>query len=83
MKPGPPGDEVDPPWVEYPGFPPADGFWRQSGEAWLNHVWRPYFDALTADEQASYLERWKVPDDWRLFYFDPEFQKWLESTDEE
>lgn len=74
--------EINPPWVMYPGYPPGDTFWRQSGEAWFNFVWRPYWESLSSVEQEDYLRRWKVPDVWRSFYFNPDFQKWLESTDE-
>jgi len=75
-------DEVPPPWVMHPGYPPADAFWRQSGEAWFTYVWRPYWETLTPLQQEEYLERWKVPQEWSLFYFDQSFQAWLESTDD-
>jgi|GEM_PF-4846290 len=74
--------EISPPWVEYPGFPPGDFFWREAGEPWRTLVWEPYYNSLDAAQQAAYLERWKVPDDWRQYYFDPELRKWWESTDE-
>ncbi len=71
-----------PPWERHPGFTPADPFWRQSGEHWLNDVWRPFFDGLTEQEQRSYRTLWTVPAEWWDFYLDPGFQAWLESSDE-
>lgn len=75
--------EIRPPWAEYPGYTPADTFWRQAGEPWLKTVWQPYFDSLNESEQAAYLKRWNVPEVWRRFYFDRDFQEWLESVDED
>jgi hypothetical protein len=75
-------NEVVPPWIEFPGFPPSDTFWRQSGEYWFALVWEPYWKSLNPQEQQDYLEKWNVPEVWRNFYFDPEFQAWLDSTDE-
>lgn len=75
--------EFLPPWIKYPGYAPGDGFWRQSGEAWLNDVWQPYFDSLTEEDQAEYLRRWNVPENWRKFYFDKEFQNWIDTVDDE
>lgn len=74
--------EVEPPWIKYPGFPPGDIFWRQSGEAWFAYAWEPYWKSLTLPEQAGYLKKWNVPEIWWEFYFDPEYQAWLESTDD-
>ena len=76
-------EEVKPPWIMYPGYPPADGFWRQGGEIWFHHVWRPYWDALLPEEQKKYLKLWKVPHDWQNFYFNADFQKWLEAVDKD
>jgi len=76
-------EEIQPPWIKYPGYGPGDGFWRQSGEAWLKDVWQPYFDSLSEELQRAYLMRWKVPQDWRDFYFDREFQSWLDTVDDD
>jgi len=75
-------DEIEPPWIKYPGYPPADPFWRQSGELWFALVWLPHWQSLNVKQQADYLNKWKVPDVWRDFYFDQAFQQWLCSTDE-
>jgi hypothetical protein len=74
---------VPPPWREYPGYPPGDPFWRQSGQAWLEEIWQPYWQSLTLEAQREYLERWKVPDVWRMIYFDPAFGRWLDEVDED
>jgi hypothetical protein len=75
-----PDPEIPPPWIQYPGYPPGDTFWRQTGEAWFTEVWRPYWERLRPDEQAAYLERWNVPEAWRL-YCNPDFARWLEDVD--
>jgi hypothetical protein len=78
-----PGEEVKPPWIKYPGYSPGDSFWRQTGEAWLSLIWRPYWDSLGSEEQDAYLKRWKVPQEWSLYYFNRNFVKWLEEIDDE
>jgi hypothetical protein len=80
-KPLPNGD-IMPPWVVVLGSDPADFFWREAGEPWRTLVWEPYYNSLTPDQQKAYLEHWKVPAVWRDYYFDSEFKKGLESTDE-
>ncbi len=74
--------EVRPPWIEYPGFGPGDGFWRQSGEYFFSEEWRPYYDSLSSEQQAEYLKYWEVPPLWRDYYFDPEWQEFLEHVDD-
>ncbi|MGI4829809.1 MAG: hypothetical protein ACRYFU_16685, partial [Janthinobacterium lividum] len=76
--------EIKPPWVEYPGIGPADGIWRQGvGESFLSDAWEPYYKSLSEPEQEAYLQRWNVPDEWKSFYFDKEWQAFLESADED
>ncbi len=74
---------VEPPWVKYPGYSPSDGFWRQSGETWFAYVWQPYWNNLCTVERQDYLERWNAPEQWRLFYFSPDFSTWLNDVDDE
>ena len=76
-------EEVAPPWEKYPNYPPADTFWRQAGEHYLKEIWRPYYDSLLAAKQKEYLKKWNVPDVWQMFYFDPNFDKFLEDIDRE
>jgi hypothetical protein len=80
---GGPEKEITPPWVMFPEVPPGDFFWREAGEPWLTEVWEPYWRSLSAVNQEEYLVRWKVPDNWRTFYFDKKFRDWLESVDDE
>ncbi len=75
-------EQIVPPWVKYPGFPPGDPFWRQSGEIWFVYVWEPYWNSLTATQQEEYLKTWNVPSEWWDFYFDPEFRAWLDTVDD-
>jgi len=72
-------EEITPPWIKYPRFPPYDGFWRQSGELWLVYVWEPFWNELTPIEKEDYLKRWDVPE--YSYQINPEFGKWLESID--
>lgn len=76
-------DDVLPPWRQFPEHPPGDIFWRQSGEIWFHYVWRPFWDSLNKNQQEHYLEHWLVPEIWKNYYFDPDFQKFLESCDED
>lgn len=66
----------------FAGYPPGDCFWRQSGEIWFHQVWKPFWDSLSVSQQQEYLDRWKVPNEWKNFYFNDDFQKWLASTDD-
>ena len=65
----------------HPNRLPADASWRQSGETWLNDVWRPFRDNLTPHEQETYLMIWPPQREWWDFYLDPEFQAWLRSDE--
>lgn len=60
---------IPPPWMEYPDREPTWGGWRQgTSEAWLQGIWLPYWEPLTAEERTAYLQRWPPPDDeWRLY----------------
>ncbi|MCA0404261.1 MAG: hypothetical protein LCH30_10810 [Proteobacteria bacterium] len=73
-------NQIEPPWISFPGFPPGDCFWRQSGELWFVYVWKPFWDLLSASQKDEYLKDWDVPFEWKKFYLDDEFQKWLETT---
>ena len=74
--------EVEPPWIKYPGYPPGDSFWRQSGENWFFLLWEPFWKSLNPTEQEKYLAKWNVPKEWKLYYFDSSFREWLETVDD-
>ena len=74
--------EVRPPWVEYPGIPSWDFFWREAGEPWRTLVWEPYYNALGAGEQAGYLQRWHVPQDWQDSCFDQSRRDFWDHVDD-
>jgi len=76
-------EEVLPPWVKFPGYHPFDFFWREAGQAWLVYIWEPFWKKLSPEEQNDYLKRYDVPEEWQLFYFDPDFQSWLDHVDDE
>ncbi len=72
-----PQKEIKPPWIKFPGYLPLDGFWRQTGEPWFYYIWKPYWDSLDGSSQKDYLKKYEVPEKWKRFYFDPEYQNWL------
>ena len=76
-------NRIEPPWITYPGYPPGDGFWRQSGEAWFTLIWEPFWNSLDSAEQRQYLQGYVVPESWQAHYFDPEFRRWLDTVDDE
>jgi hypothetical protein len=58
------GDEIRPPWLEYPGSEPTWSGWRQGlSEAWLLSVWLPFWRGLTDNDRSRYLQRWPPPDE--------------------
>lgn len=73
-------NEIKPPWLECPEFPPYDTFWRQSGEFWLKYIWEPYWNSLSDEQKEIYLQKWQVPKVWIDFYFDT---RWLDDLDNE
>lgn len=75
-------NNIDPPWIKYPIYPPGDFFWREAGEPWFIYVWEPFWKSLTLEEQKEYLSQYEVPEEWLRFYFDSDFQNWLDSVDE-
>lgn len=75
------GLEILPPWILYPEYGPGDGYWRQAGEAWFVEVWQHYWQKLSLDEQADYVQRWMPPEVWKKFYFNNDFSEWLDSVD--
>jgi hypothetical protein len=78
-------DEIEAPWLKYPNFPPYDGFWRQTGEYWLNYVWRPYWVTLDSAQKKEYLDKYPPPDVWLNMSTDlnPAFAAELERIDVE
>ncbi len=75
--------DVTPPWVEYPGLPPYDYFWREAGEPWRVYIWEPFYKALSSAEREAYLKRWQVPEDWQYYYFGKEWHDLWENADRE
>jgi hypothetical protein len=59
--------EVQPPWIQFPNYSPADPFWRMGAYEWYQYQWRPYWNSLSDDEKKDYLNRWQAPEEWRNF----------------
>ena len=76
-------DEIKPPWIEYPDYPPYDTFWRQSGEIYLKYIWEPFWKKLSSEQQTEYLKKWPAPKKWQDFYFDEKFHAMLAQLDKE
>lgn len=75
--------EVIPPWVRYPNESPHSPFWRQgNAEAYLDYVWRPFYEALPDEVQGQYLDRWNADSEWRDF-LSQSFWDELERIDKE
>jgi len=63
--------DVVPPWVYAKGSEFWSGVWRQGGhESWILDCWYPYIKSLSREEQDAYFDRWKAPEDWRLWFMD-------------
>ena len=75
-------EEVQPPWVVYPGVGPEEFFWREAGEPWKTQIWEPYYNALNEEAQAEYLARWSVPQNWREGYFDKDWREFWDHVDD-
>lgn len=75
-------NEITPPWIKFPGFPPGDFLWREAGQPWLIYVWEPFWQKLSEAEQEAYLIKYEVPDEWKRYYFDKDFKAWLETVDD-
>lgn len=67
-----------PPWELHPEHPPEDSFWRQTGEQALA-AWLRQWQLLNHVERETYLKKWRVPDQWRVDFFeDPVvFREWV------
>ena len=74
--------EVRPPWVEFPGIPPHEFFWREAGEPWRAYIWQTYYSSLSEEEQIAYLKRWQVPEDWYQSVFGKEELEFWEHADD-
>ncbi len=57
--------EIKPPWIAYPGYPPGDFFWRDAGDAYYGYAWDPFWQQLNDQEKTEYLDRWDAPEEWR------------------
>jgi hypothetical protein len=61
--------EMPPPWAVFPLFSPVSSGWRQGlGESWFWGSWFPFWDRLSAREQADYQERHQAPSEWREYF---------------
>jgi hypothetical protein len=60
---GQPTARIRPPWEQFKGSDPTWSGWRQGiSEAWLLDTWRPFWQGLSADARARYLQTWPPPD---------------------
>lgn len=55
-----------PPWKVFPRLLPDQlGATQGAEEAWLNAVWRPFWNALDGDSKTRYFEHWRASAEWR------------------
>lgn len=60
--------EPPPPWIAFPDADPsALGSLQGSMEYWWDWLFSPFWNALNADEQESYLKRYPTNQDWADF----------------
>jgi hypothetical protein len=55
-----------PPWRVFPDMQPLQVAARQGAqEAWADHVWRPFWAALSPVQRQTYFDHWGASDEWR------------------
>jgi len=72
------GEEVVPPWIQYPNQAFWWGGWRQGySEHWLLRHWFPFWNRLMYEERKAYIKRWPPPDnDWSEWIEKQLFTDW-------
>lgn len=58
-------DELPPPWVALPGLTAGDSANQGYAEMYVTLSWLPFWQSLTLDEKARYLNRWSASPEWR------------------
>jgi len=56
------GGAIEPPWIAFPGSAPWS-FKQGVNEAWLRHVFLPFWRCRSFEEREAYLRRRPPPDD--------------------
>lgn len=57
--------ELPPPSVVFPDLKVSDSRNQGLVETYIFLNWLPYWESLTPPEQAQYLDRWQVSEEWR------------------
>ncbi len=58
-------EEMPPPWAAVPDLDPWLPATQGLPEWYIGLNWLPFWQTLTPDAKADYLERWDAPDEWR------------------
>ena len=58
-------DEQPPPWVAVPGLTADDPANQGMAETYIRLNWLPFWQSLSSDEKARYLDRWSASPGWR------------------
>ncbi len=74
--------EPQPPWTVHPGQD-YGAFWETLGDSYICTVWRPFWDALGAEERAAYLARFPPAAGWDRFIADIAFDQEIARIDAE
>lgn len=54
-----------PPWIALPDLSPDDPATHGMAEAYVVLTWLPFWQTLSADAKAEYLDRWQASAEWR------------------
>lgn len=58
-------DDLPPPWIALPGLTADDPANQGAAETYVGLNWLPFWQSLTPDGKARYLDRWSASSAWR------------------
>ena len=58
-------DEYPPPWIALPDLLPTDSTNQGMAETYIKLNWLPFWQSLSAEAKATYLDRWQASPEWR------------------
>lgn len=58
-------DDLPPPWVAVPGLTAAEPANQGLAETYIDLNWLSFWQSLTPDGKALYLDRWSASPEWR------------------
>jgi len=58
-------DDLPPPWIALPDLDPQEPATHGLAEAYVAMNWLPFWQGLSAQDRAAYLDRWNASPEWR------------------